>query len=130
MSEVSHSKDFAHSRNFGHFETKQMLSSSAPVAFKLEAGAGFNENEGLKQSTPQNRLPDTVQAKMENAFQADFSNVQVHTNSQAATQMKAVAFAQGENVHFAPGQFQPDNQSGQQLIGLGEAVLGGQIGVN
>ncbi|MCB9230097.1 MAG: DUF4157 domain-containing protein [Bacteroidia bacterium] len=64
-----------------------------------------------------NGLPGTVQAKMENSFGADFSNVNVHQNSQSATDMGALAYTQGNDVHFAPGQFKPDTRSGQELIG-------------
>jgi len=33
------------------------------------------------------------------------------------TNLGALAYAQGNEVHFAPGQFKPDNQAGQELIG-------------
>jgi len=62
-------------------------------------------------------LTDVVQQKMENAFDADFSSVNIKTNSSEAKDMGALAFTQGENVHFAPGQFDPNNTKGQKLIG-------------
>ncbi|MFF2530695.1 DUF4157 domain-containing protein [Brevibacillus sp. NPDC058079] len=62
-------------------------------------------------------LPDSVQAKMEKAFHTDFSDVQIHPESSVASQIGAVAFAQGNNIHFAPGTYQPETQSGQQLLG-------------
>jgi hypothetical protein len=45
------------------------------------------------------------------------SSVEVHTNSSKATEMGALAFAQGSDIHFAPGQFKPDTVGGQELIG-------------
>ena len=45
------------------------------------------------------------------------ANVNVHTESSKATDMGALAFAQGTDVHFAPGQYQPDTTEGQKLIG-------------
>ena len=51
-------------------------------------------------------LPDGVRGKMEQSFDADFSSVRVHEGG-AAQAIGAVAFAQGNDVHFAPGQFQP-----------------------
>ncbi|MGK0363321.1 MAG: hypothetical protein ACI85O_000366 [Saprospiraceae bacterium] len=62
-------------------------------------------------------MPDEVHDKMENSFQSDFSNVNFHTNSHSATDVGALAYAQGNDVHFAPGQFKPNTQSGQELIG-------------
>lgn len=62
-------------------------------------------------------LPGPVQAKMSEAFGADFSGVQVHTDSADASAMGADAFAEGENIHFAAGKYQPESQSGQELVG-------------
>ncbi len=45
------------------------------------------------------------------------SFVKVHRDSERATEMGAAAFAQGNNIHFAPGQYQPDTIEGQKLIG-------------
>jgi hypothetical protein len=61
-------------------------------------------------------LPGEVRKKMEGSFQADFSSVRVHEGGQAAG-LGALAYAQGTDLHFAPGQYQPDTQSGQALIG-------------
>ncbi|QCK17112.1 hypothetical protein DCC35_16545 [Mangrovivirga cuniculi] len=54
---------------------------------------------------------------MENSFGTSFSDVNVHKDSPEATKMGAKAFAQGNEVHFAPGQYNPDTKSGQELIG-------------
>lgn len=61
-------------------------------------------------------LPEAVQRQMGGAFGADFSSVRVHEGPHAS-QLGAVAFTQGENVHFAPGQYNPGTSSGQQLLG-------------
>jgi hypothetical protein len=45
---------------------------------------------------------------MENPFGTDFSDVSIHENSDQATQIGALAYTQGSNVHFAPGQFEPE----------------------
>jgi ribosomal protein S18 acetylase RimI-like enzyme len=55
-------------------------------------------------------------AKMEQAFRTDFSAVRVHVGPQAP-RIGAIAFTTGNDVYFAPGQFQPDTIRGQQLIG-------------
>lgn len=61
-------------------------------------------------------LPGALQAKMSTAFGADFSTVQVHLDDRAGA-IGAQAFASGDNLHFAPGQYDPDSQGGQELIG-------------
>ncbi len=62
-------------------------------------------------------LPLPVQNKMEATMGADFSNVNIHPNSQQAQEVGALAYTQGNDVHFAPGQFDPNSQKGQSLIG-------------
>lgn len=69
-----------------------------------------------KQERP-GALPLDVQAKMEKVMGADFSNVNVHANSSQASSVGALAYAQGNDIHFAPGQYNPDTQSGQKIIG-------------
>lgn len=61
-------------------------------------------------------MPEAVQAKMEDAFGADFSSVRIHEGA-GASDMGALAYTQGTDIHFAPGQYQPDTQSGQELLG-------------
>jgi hypothetical protein len=59
----------------------------------------------------------SLQAKMQNSFGTSFQNVNIHQNDNSATQMGALAYTQGNNVHFAPGQFNPNTQGGQELLG-------------
>ncbi len=70
-----------------------------------------------RQSATAAKLPNLVQSKMEGAMGADFSGVNIHTESQNATNVGALAYAQGNDVHFAPGQYDPQSSSGQELIG-------------
>ena len=71
----------------------------------------------MKTASSNGDLPPKVQMKMENAFGQDFSNVNIHKDSKSATDVGALAYAQGNDVHFAPGQFKPNTQAGQELIG-------------
>ncbi|HWN70561.1 MAG TPA: DUF4157 domain-containing protein, partial [Haliangium sp.] len=48
-------------------------------------------------------MPAAVQAKMDEAFGTDFSGVRIHQGPQA-TAMGALAYTQGTDIHFAPGQ--------------------------
>lgn len=69
---------------------------------------GFNQNSGQS-------LPESLRHQMETAFGADLSNVKVH-ESHAATHLKATSFTQGSDIYFAPGQYQPHSEQGQQLL--------------
>lgn len=82
------------------------------------AEAGEPEESPLqRKSNGANQMPAEVQAKMESAFGADFSGVRIHANSSAATNAGALAYAQGNDIHFAPGQYDPHSQRGQQVLG-------------
>lgn len=61
-------------------------------------------------------LPEDVRARMEHSLGADFSAVRVHVG-EAAPAVGARAYAQGSDLHFAPGEYQPDTARGQELIG-------------
>lgn len=54
---------------------------------------------------------------MENSFGTSFSNVSIKTDSDQAKSLGALAFTQGNNVHFAPGHYNPHTPSGQALLG-------------
>ena len=62
-------------------------------------------------------MPNEVKTQMEEAFNTDFSDVRVHSNSSQAKEVGALAYTQGANVHFAPGQFKPETSAGRQLLG-------------
>lgn len=61
-------------------------------------------------------LPRDVQAKMEAAFGANFSDVRVHVGPEASA-IGAIAFTWGSDLHFAPGQYNPHTPQGQFLLG-------------
>jgi hypothetical protein len=66
--------------------------------------------------TRQHTIPRDVERKMEHSLGADFSNVTIHEGAEAPA-IGALAYTQGESIHFAPGQYAPHSQSGQQLLG-------------
>ena len=65
----------------------------------------------------QTGIPDDVKQRMESSFGTDFSSVRVHPDSSSAPEVGALAYTQGTDIHFAPGQFKPDTSGGQQLLG-------------
>lgn len=53
---------------------------------------------------------------MESAFGTDFSSVRLHQGDEAE-KLAAQAYTQGTDIHFAPGQYDPQSQAGQELLG-------------
>ncbi|HWU85644.1 MAG TPA: DUF4157 domain-containing protein [Kofleriaceae bacterium] len=61
-------------------------------------------------------LEPGIRQAMESFFQADFSGVRVHEGP-AAQAMGALAFTLGEELHFAPGLYEPTTREGVELLG-------------
>jgi len=64
---------------------------------------------------PGQRLPASIQQKMGAFFNTDFSGVQVHIGPEASS-IGALAFTQGSDIFFAPGQYDLASHEGQQLL--------------
>jgi hypothetical protein len=61
-------------------------------------------------------LPPSVRHEFERQFGGiDLSNVRVNVNH-LPTHVGAEAFARGQEIHFAPGQYNPYSEKGRQLI--------------
>lgn len=60
-------------------------------------------------------LPPALQAQMEETFGAGFSDIRVHVGAQAQ-RLGAYAFTLGSQLHFAPGQWNPDSAHGRRLL--------------
>lgn len=67
-------------------------------------------------SGPGAAVPRLTLGKMERAFEADFSAVRVHEDDKAGS-MGMLGYAQGNELHFAPGLFRPGTAEGDRLIG-------------
>jgi len=64
-------------------------------------------------------LPEKTRVRMESTIGADFSNVRVHTDANAAQMNKMLgsqAFATGNNIFFGSGKYDPENLDGQRLL--------------
>lgn len=88
----------------------------APVQLDAENDVGTIEEVAPLGGGGQS-MPEPVQAKMEASFGTDFSGVRIHTDSPQAESIGALAYTQGSDIAFAPGQYQPETQSGQELLG-------------
>lgn len=65
------------------------------------------------------RLDDKTRAFMESRFQADFGNVRVHNDTEAArlsSRLSARAFATGNHIFFNRGEYRPETSSGRHLL--------------
>jgi ribosomal protein S18 acetylase RimI-like enzyme len=61
-------------------------------------------------------IPAPMRTKMESAFNTSFADVKVHEGNHVGS-VGAIAYTQGNHIHFAPGRFNPETHSGQALIG-------------
>ena len=64
-------------------------------------------------------LDPSLRASMESRFHSDLTGVRIHAGEEAAALARshhARAYAQGQNIVFADGQFAPDEPSGRRLL--------------
>jgi hypothetical protein len=61
-------------------------------------------------------LPPALRETMERALGGDFSGVRIHQDDSPRA-YGARAYALGSDLHFAPGEFDPDSATGQALLG-------------
>ena len=89
-----------------------------PVVQRIGNGEAFQLSANLSNfgGVGGQPLPDPVRQKMESFFNASSADVRVHVGSQA-TSIGALAFTQGSNLYFAPGQYEPTITRGLQLLG-------------
>lgn len=91
----------------------QAKADSAPV---VPAGfeSGLNGSKGS--GSP---LPSGIKSQMESGFDTDFSNVRIHTDSNAtqmSRQIGAQAFTHGSDIFFNEGKYKPESDSGKHLL--------------
>jgi hypothetical protein len=89
----------------------------APPAFSLSSSPVQKKEESKANAGAASKLPEDVRGKMEQSMGMDFSNVNIHANSEKAVSAGALAYSQGTDIHFAPGQYDPTSQKGQELLG-------------
>ena len=109
----------------GRFETVQRIEEEEPLQKKSEPIQRVEEEELQKKaatdspaqlkeqsSTQTNNtanntgLPDNLKSGIENLSGMSMDSVRVHYNSSQPAQLSALAYAQGTDIHVAPGQEQ------------------------
>jgi hypothetical protein len=73
--------------------------------------------------TDSKQIPPLIRARLETAFGQNFGAVRIHQDNQPST-LGAIAFTQRNQIHFAPGRYQPWSPSGRKLLAheLGHVV--------
>lgn len=92
---------------------KEMNNGETSADSSLESYVGSLNNGG-------HSLSNEVRSFYEPRFGYDFSNVKIHTDtnaSKSAQSINALAYTSGSNIVFNDGQFSPDTDSGKRLLG-------------
>ena len=102
----------------GKFETAQLMEEEEPLQGKFETAQRAEEEELLQgkfsnpataqlEEKPNNTgLPNQLKAGIESLSGMSMDGVKVHYNSDKPAQLNAHAYAQGTDIHVAPGQEQ------------------------
>lgn len=96
--------------------------SSAPQWAESESGAGSSRKPNVVNAMPSGsgaKLTPHSRALFESRFGADFSNVRIYSDRQAAASadaLQARAFTIGSNIVFGPGEYRPETADGQHLL--------------
>jgi Domain of unknown function (DUF4157) len=96
----------------------QRLAGNAAVAQRLRAG---DDAEGVERARSGGGQPlDTgTRVQMEQAFGTDFSDVRVHTGSEADASTRSLgahAYTVGSDVVFSQGRYDPGSEVGQRTL--------------
>jgi hypothetical protein len=93
--------------------------NNAPPAHKINSNQNTYQLDAkrLTLNTPGKPMPENVLQKMEKVFNADFSNVRIHTGDRQAESIGALAFTTGNNIYFASGLYNPNTPHGQRMLG-------------
>ena len=89
-------------------------SGSSGIAVSSQMESQLNHLQGGGQA-----LPEGLRSMMESGFGQDFSQVRLHTDSEAANMSSSIhakAFTLGNDIYFNRGQFNPEATEGQRLV--------------
>ncbi|NRR29672.1 DUF4157 domain-containing protein [Oxalobacteraceae bacterium] len=91
----------------------------SPVSTEPSHDAGLPDSVGATLAQPGQALDQDTRSDMESRFGADFGGVRLHTDSAAAdsaSDVDAHAYTVGQHVVFGQGQYQPQSETGRQLL--------------
>lgn len=87
----------------------------------IDSAAPSSNTAGVERAASESGapLPADVRGRFEQSLGTDLSGVRVHTGSAsaaAADGVSAKAYATGQDIHFAAGQYDPASKEGQRLL--------------
>lgn len=103
-------------------EDEEEIQTSSLV--QRESDKGFWVGSWMESALSSSRgggspLPGETRAFMESRFGADFSGVRVHTGGEAvqlSREVQAQAFTHGNDIYFNEGKYNPETETGKQLL--------------
>jgi hypothetical protein len=99
-------------------DAQRQSEAASRVAVDLPQAVGNRSMlQMLRETSGSQALPDGLRLQMESALHTDFSSVRIHSNSSAALALGARAYTRGNELHFAPGQYQPTTSEGRRIVG-------------
>jgi hypothetical protein len=99
-------------RSHGNRYVSRFVDGAAPAPPGIERAIDGARGGG-------NALPTPVRSRMESAFDADFGQVRVHTDSRAdglSRDLSARAFTTGSDIFFRQGAYAPETSGGGELL--------------
>ncbi|WP_082111583.1 eCIS core domain-containing protein [Spirosoma radiotolerans] len=113
-------------RKCAHCQEEEQLQRKPTASFiqrKTDAG-GTTVSESVSRQIQTRQgggspLPTPTKTFMESRFGANFSNVRIHSDAEAAglsTRLNAQAFTVGSDIFFNAGKFSPDTSTGKALL--------------
>jgi hypothetical protein len=102
----------------------QTKEDESELQMSAAGDANPNDNSNLESNLNNSKgggspLPQNTKTEMESGFGADFSNVKVHNDSNAVQmnkQLGSQAFANGSDIYFNEGKYNPNSQDGKHLL--------------
>lgn len=103
-------------------QKKEEKKDEKPVQAKFKESNSVNE--GVENTLNSSKgggsaMDKNTKQEMESGFGADFSNVNIHTDSKAvqmSEELGAQAFTHGSDVYFNKGKYNPDSKEGKHLL--------------
>lgn len=88
----------------GKFDPVQRVEEEEPIQHKLAADSPAQLEQQPASKPNHTGLPDNLKSGIENLSGMSMDSVRVHYNSSQPAQLNALAYAQGTDIHVAPGQ--------------------------
>ncbi len=109
-----------------YIQKKPLAETITPLIHRSIAGSGggTRASDAISSKISDSRgrgslIENKTRSFMEHGFGADFSNVRVHTDSNAISlnnELNAQAFTVGNDIYFNEGKYQPNSNSGKHLL--------------